>query len=124
MDGIKPWIITVLAVIGGYAVYQWLTGQQQTTQGQRVTANAGAFNLSLGPLGVAAGVNSNVDPTTAGVPSFDETAISNGHGDQVWAAYHNNPQSTIGGAPQYSPAFGPTENQPVAAESTVTNGGI
>jgi hypothetical protein len=104
----KPWAITILAVVGGYAVIQWLMHQRGTAQGQRATA---AFNLNLGPLGVAAGINSNVDPTASGVPGFNTAPIANGHGDQVAAAYHSNPSSTINGGFQYSPAFGPNENQ-------------
>jgi hypothetical protein len=113
----KGWVITVLAVIGGYAVYQWVTQQRGMGAGNRAAASAG---VSLGPLGVFAGIQSNVDPTTAGVPTFDQTPIANGHGDQVWAAYHQNPDSTMSGSPQYSPAFGPNENQPTAGEQIVT----
>lgn len=104
----KGWVITVLAVIGGYAVYQWITSQRRMPAGNRAAAAAG---VTLGPLGVYAGIQSNIDPTTAGVPAFNTLPIANGHGDQVAAAYHSNPYSTINGQPQYSPAFGPNENQ-------------
>jgi hypothetical protein len=104
----KGWAITILAVIGGYAVYQWITQQRGMGAGNRAAASAG---VSLGPLGVFAGIQSNVDPTTAGVPTFDTTPIANGHGDQVAAAYHTNPDATMSGQLQYSPAFGPSENQ-------------
>jgi hypothetical protein len=104
----KGWVIGILAVIGGYAVYQWVVGQRATPAGNRTAAAAG---VTLGPLGVAVGIQSNIDPTTAGVPTFNQLPIANGHGDQVWAAYHNNPYSSIPGQAQYSPAFGPNENQ-------------
>jgi len=113
----KGIVITVLAVIGGYAIYQWLTQQRGMGAGQRASAQG---SVNLGPVGVAIGINSNVDPTMAGVPSFNELPIANGHGDQVWAAYHANPDSTINGSPNYAPAFGPTENQPGPNEYTVT----
>jgi hypothetical protein len=104
----KPWMITVLAVVGGYVILQWVLGQRGMGQGARASAQAG---VNLGPLGVAIGIQSNVDPTTAGVPTFNESAIANGHGDQVAAAYHNNAFATLPGQPTYTPAFGPTENQ-------------
>ena len=109
----KAWAITILAVVGGYAVFQWVTHQRGQSGGKRASA---AFNLNLGPLGVAAGINSNVDPTASGVPSFNQAPIANGHGDQVAAAYHQNPDSTINGAFQYTSAFGPNENQMSANE--------
>ena len=112
----KPWAITILVVVGGYVVLQWLMGQRAMGAGQRASA---AFNLNLGPLGVAAGINSNVDPTASGVPGFDTAPIANGHGDQVAAAYHSNPYSTVPGAFQYSPAFGPNENQATMGEVNV-----
>jgi len=46
-------------------------------------------------------------------------AIANGHGDQVWAAQHSNPDTTIPGQFQYTPAFGPNENQPTGSEVQV-----
>ena len=109
----KPWVITVLAVIGGYAVFQWFTQQRSASAGTRATAGAG---VQLGPLGVAIGIQSNVDPITAGVPMFNQSAIANGHGDQVIAAYHSNPDATIPGGAIYVPAFGPNENQVGASE--------
>jgi hypothetical protein len=110
----KGWIVTALLVIGGYAVYQWLTQQRGVGAGARA---AGTFNLNLGPLGVAAGINSNVDPTASGVPTFNTLAVANGHGDQVAAAYHDNSDATIPGSFQYTPAFGPNENQVGSGES-------
>jgi len=104
----KGWMITLLAIVGGYAVLQWFTQQRGTPAGARATAGAG---VQLGPFGIALGVQSNVDPITAGVPVFNQSPIANGHGDQVSAAYHSNPDSTSNGSFQYSPAFGPNENQ-------------
>jgi hypothetical protein len=109
----KQWAITILAIVGGYAVFQWFEQQRGMSQGNRLSAQAG---VSLGPLGVAAGIQSNVDPTTSGVPVFSQLNYANGHGDQVSAAYHNNPDATLPGNFQYTPAFGPTTNQPTAAE--------
>lgn len=112
----KQWAITILIVIGGYSVFQWFTRQRQTAPGQRAAAS---FNLNLGPLGLAAGINSNVDPTAAGVPTFDQSAYANGRGDQVAAAYHTNPMATLPGSPTYSPAFGPAANQVTGNELPV-----
>ena len=112
----KGWVITVLAVIGGYAVYQWITGQRASGAGARA---AGTFNLNLGPLGVAAGINSNVDPTASGVPTFNQLPVANGHGDQVYASMHDNPGATIPGTFQYTAAFGPNENQVGQGESPI-----
>jgi hypothetical protein len=112
----KPWAITALIVIGGYVVLQWVLGQRGGASGQRASA---AFNINLGPLGVAAGINSNVDPTASGVPAFNTMPVANGHGDLVAAAYHSNPDCTLPGQFQYSPAFGPNENQMSASEISV-----
>src|SRR5271167_2637527 len=109
----KPWMITVLAVIGGYAIYSWFMHQRSQPAGVRAAAGAG---VSLGPLGVQFGIQSNIDPTTAGVPTFNESAIANGHGDQVIAAMHTNPDATLPGTFMYEPAFGPNTNQMGAGE--------
>lgn len=101
-------MITVLAVIGGYAIYQWVTQQQGMAQGARATAGAG---VNLGPLGISLGIQSNVAPISSGVPTFNTLPVANGHGDQVYAAYHSNPDATLPGSSQYTPAFGPNENQ-------------
>jgi hypothetical protein len=111
----KSWMITILAVVGGYAVYSWLTNQRRMPAGNRLSAQAG---VSLGKLGVAIGIQSNVDPTTSGVPTFNTSAIANGHGDQVIAAQHSNPYSTLPGAFLYEPAFGPNTNQMSSGELT------
>lgn len=102
----KGIVVTVLAVIGGYAVWQWFQHKQGTlSHGFSATLNAG-------PLSASAGVGDYVvSPLASGVPSFNDAPIANGHGDQVAAAYHSNPMATIPGAPVYTPAFGPTTNQ-------------
>lgn len=112
----KAWAITILAVVGGYAIFQWFEHQRGLGAGNRAAAQAG---VSLGPLGVAVGIQSNIDPTTAGVPTFNQSPIANGHGDQVAAAYHSNADSTLSGGFIYTPAFGPQANQAQPGEVQV-----
>jgi hypothetical protein len=112
----KAWIITALTLIGGYAVFQWLTHQQGLPKGQRASAGA---SVNLGSLGVSLGIQSNIDPISSGVPEYNTTPIANGHGDQVTAAYHTGPGATLPGSANYTPAFGPNENQMQPGETTV-----
>jgi hypothetical protein len=110
----KGWVITALALIGGYAVFQWFTTRRGALgSGMGVTTQ-------IGPLSASAGVGDYVvSPLASGVPVFNDSAIANGHGDQVSAAWHTNPFATMSGSPVYEPAFGPQTNQPSGAELPV-----
>lgn len=103
----KGFVIAVLVAVGGYSVFEWITGQGQHNRRQRTPANA---TLSAGSVAAAFGMTSP-ETTVSGVPVFNESAVANGHGDQVAAALHSNRFATIPGTGHYQPAFGPTENQ-------------
>jgi hypothetical protein len=92
----------VSAVIAGIIVYKWW-GQVRTNPAAQNAANdPGAIVSSIAPSGLY-----------SGVPTFDDTAVANGHGDQVVAAYHDNELATVvpTGSGIYQPAFGPQENR-------------
>ncbi len=102
----KTLLIGALAVVGGYSIWQWYEHRRHTLS-RGFTAT-----LQVGPLSASAGIGDYaVSPLASGVPTFNSDAIANGHGDQVAAAYHMNPQASMSGAVQYQPAFGPTVNQ-------------
>jgi hypothetical protein len=98
----KQWAIMVAAVVAGIAVYKWW-GQQKTGPAAQNAANdPNAVVSSIAPRGLY-----------SGVPTFNDLAVANGHGDQVVAAYHDNELATIVpmGNGTYTPAFGPQENR-------------
>lgn len=108
----KGWIVTALLVIGAYATFKWVTANQTSNaaNGASQSPSAGA-GVQLGPLSAAIGIGGSGN-LVAGVPTFNEKAIANGHGDQIIAAHHTNGNATIpGGQSVYTPAFGPEENQ-------------
>jgi len=106
----KSWVITALLVIGAYATFKWVTANQAsaTANGARQGFGAG---VQLGPFSAAVGAG-GTGALVAGVPTYNDKAIANGHGDQIIAALHTNGTATIpGGQAVYTPAFGPDENQ-------------
>lgn len=113
----KQWAVIALALVGGYAVFQWFTNRQSLLGGGQ---GGKSVPTNMGPLSAQAGVGDYVvSPLSSGVPVFTGLAIANGHGDQVSAAYHVNPLSTLSGSPQYSPAFGPQANQAQPGEVSI-----
>jgi hypothetical protein len=111
----KGWMITILAVVGGYAVFQWFTTRSGMLSGGRL-----GVSTQVGPLSAAVGVGDYyVSPLASGVPVFNSDAIANGHGDQVAAAYHTNPFATTSGGVLYEPAFGPNTNQVNGSEMSL-----
>jgi hypothetical protein len=107
----KGWVITILAVLGGFVAIRWITNKagQHTQLG---TELSGTNPVAGTPVGQATGVGDfAIAPIVSGVPMFNTDAIANGHGDQVSAAYHANTLSTLPGQVMYEPAFGPATNQ-------------
>ena len=98
----KQWVIIVSAVVAGFAVWKYFGQRLSNPAAQNAHNNPGAIVSSISPQGLY-----------AGVPTFDDTAVANGHGDQVAAAYHSNTMATVtpDGGGVYSPAFGPSENR-------------
>ena len=107
----KGWVVTLLAIFGGYVVIKHflfrtntatgLSGElsgTQTLSGTQVAQNTGVGDFFVSPI-------------ASGVPIFNAAQIANGHGDQVAAAYHTNTMSTLPGNAVYEPAFGPQTNQ-------------
>lgn len=109
----KGWVILILAVVGGYVVLQWFTGQRNSPAGgSAVNPPGGGGTGAQLPLAATTGVGDFfVSPLASGVPTFNDLQIANGHGDQVAAAYHSNSLSTLNGSAVYEPAFGPVTNQ-------------
>lgn len=98
----KQWAIMVTAVIAGVVIYKWWGQQRTNPAAQNAHNDPGAIVSSIAPTGLY-----------SGVPTFDDTAVANGHGDQVAAAYHDNELATVvpSGHGHYTPAFGPGENR-------------
>jgi hypothetical protein len=118
----KGWIVTLLAVLGGYVVIKHFLGRAQTAtglSGELSGTTVSNVNPVLGPTQTSGDVVAQqtgvgdffVSPIASGVPVFNPAAIANGHGDQVAAAYHSNTLATLPGSMQYEPAFGPVTNQ-------------
>ena len=104
-------MITILAVVGGFVAIKWIANRagQHTGLGTELT---GTNPVAGTPVGQATGVGDlTLAPIVSGVPMFNNSAIANGHGDQVSAAYHANTLSTLPGQVMYEPAFGPATNQ-------------
>lgn len=99
----KQLIITVLAAVGAYAVFEWYVKNPNSPGGKNV-------NL-VERKGVAASNAFSSDQLTSGIPEFNSAPVANGHGDQVAAAYHTNSAATLPGGPTYEPAFGPKTNR-------------
>jgi hypothetical protein len=99
---VKQWAIMVSAVVAGFAVWKYFGQRLSNPAAQNAHNDPGAVVSSIAPRGLY-----------SGVPTFDDTAVANGHGDQVAAAYQSNVMATVtpvsGGV--YTPAFGPTENR-------------
>ena len=112
----KGIIITALAIVGGYVVWEWFTHRRAGL------AHGFSATASIGPLSASAGIGDYVvSPLASGVPTFNSDPIANGHGDQVAAGVHNNPFATLPGASQYQPAFGPKTNQASDNEVGITD---
>lgn len=101
----KQWLILGLAGVGAFAVLSWWKKQAASSTGNNAatTRNGPVVNMA-GGLGQYL-----VDPLTAGVPSFNSTAVTN-RPDQVAASMHDNSLATVPGSFDYTPAFGPTTN--------------
>lgn len=111
----KNWVITALVVIGAYATFKYVTANQAGAAANGARQGFGA-GVQLGPFSAAVDLGGSGN-LVAGVPSYNETVIANGHGDQVVAARHTNAMATVpGGQAVYSPAFGPNENQSDSTE--------
>lgn len=107
----KGWVILGLAALGGYVALKWFFGQRMSSQSGNAN-NPVQGGTGNGALAAATGVGDfYVSPLASGIPAFDQSAIANGHGDQVAAAAHANAFSTLNGSPTYEPAFGPMTNQ-------------
>ena len=98
----KQWAIMVSAVIVGFVIYKWWGQARANPAAQNAHNDPGAIVSSISPQGLY-----------SGVPTFDDTAVANGHGDQVVAAFHDNVLATVvpDGMGIYQPAFGPQENR-------------
>lgn len=99
----KQFVITLLAAVGAYAVFEWYIKNPNSPGGSNVSL--------LERSGVAASNVTASGQLTSGIPAFNDTPIANGHGDQVAAAYHTNNSATLSGGPNYEPAFGPKTNR-------------
>jgi hypothetical protein len=99
----KQLLITALAAIGAYAVYEWYIKSPKSPGGKNVELAERS--------GVVKSNVSHSGQLVSGIPEFDSTPIANGHGDQVAAAYPSNNLSTSNGSPNYEPAFGPKTNR-------------
>jgi hypothetical protein len=98
--------ITVLAIVGAFAVFKWYGSKSTSPRGQ------GSHNTGPWPQNQNTGQgNFELTSVASGVPAYDTTPVEAGHGDQQAATKHANPFSTINGSANYSPAFGPLENQ-------------
>ncbi len=103
MEGIKGFLLVGLAAVGAYAVFDWW---------RRNPSSGGPANpVATEVAGVAHSNLTDSGQLTPGIPGFNDTAIANGHGDQVVAAYHTNPYATLPGGGVYTPAFGPLANR-------------
>jgi hypothetical protein len=110
----KQVAITILAVVGAYAVFQWYQAGANSNTGR------GSHNKGPWPPNIQKGQgNWNVSSVTSGVPIYDTTPVEAGHGDQQAATKHSNPFSTVNGSSSYTPAFGPNENQPPNAANSI-----
>lgn len=99
----KQFFLVGLAAIGGYALFEWWKNNPRSWGGPNPVASEVA--------GVSQTNFSDSGQLTSGVPTFDQTPIANGHGDQIVAAYHDNPLATLPGGANYEPAFGPRTNR-------------
>jgi len=102
----KQWIMLGLAGVGAFAILRYWTKQRHSpSMNNAATVRNGPVVNMAGGLG-----HYLVDPLTAGVPSFNDTAITN-RPDQVAAANHDNSLATVPGANEYVPAFGAATNR-------------
>jgi hypothetical protein len=116
----KNVFIVALAAVGAYAIYQWYGSSARSPRGQGAHNNGPwPVNRNTGaPAGNGVG-DFLVSNVASGVPGYDQTPVEAGHGDMQAAAKHSNPFSTINGSSNYTPAFGPNENQNPATQVTV-----
>ena len=110
----KQFFIAALAIVGAYAVYQWVEGKQGSPR------NAGGHNTGPWPRNLNTGAPPGngvgdyiLSDVSSGVPGYNQTPVEAGHGDQQAASKHSNPFATVtpNGGGDYTPAFGPNENQ-------------
>lgn len=107
----KEWAVAFLAVIGGYVALNWFAHHRGRSLGWsgQIGGPATATDSNLARVqGIG---NYAISPIASGVPTYSDLQISNGHGDQVAAAYHTNVMASMSGGPIYQPAFGPNENR-------------
>jgi hypothetical protein len=107
----KGWLVTALALFGGYIIVKHFLFRRAGAGGLSGELS-GTQTLSGTQAAQQTGVGDFfVSPIASGVPVFNNAAIANGHGDQVAAALHTNTLATLPGSAVYEPAFGPVTNQ-------------
>jgi len=96
----KQWALLGVIAITGYAAYKWWQNAKHSP------VYVGAQQPQPGDM-----INANL--VYSGVPSFDDTSAPSGHGDAMAAAQYDNELATMPGGYNYTPAFGPQQDQGV-----------
>lgn len=102
----KQWVIIGLALIGGYAVFKYVTAVRSSpvSGGAQTPTGVSGFLSSINDGQLLPGV-----PAYNGIPSLNKP-------DQIAAALPNNAMATVPSNGIYEPAFGANQNQVQSSE--------